>query len=63
MPGRYRILSGTSMATPHVAGIMALLFEKYPDATPEIIRERLTAIAERLEIPVEDAGAGLVIAP
>ncbi len=63
MPGRYRILSGTSMATPHVAGIMALLFEKYPDATPEIIRERLAAIAERLEIPVEDAGAGLVIAP
>ncbi len=63
MPTRYRTISGTSMATPHVAGILALLCEKYPDATPDMIVQELTALSERLQIPVEDAGAGLAIAP
>ncbi|MCE5206016.1 MAG: S8 family serine peptidase [Porphyromonadaceae bacterium] len=63
LPGRYRVLSGTSMATPHVAGIIALLCEKFPEATPEMIIQKLNALAEKLEIPVEDVGAGLAIAP
>ena len=63
LPARYHTLSGTSMATPHVAGIIALLCEKYPEASPEMISQKLTALAEKLEIPVEDVGAGLVIAP
>jgi len=63
MPTRYRTLSGTSMATPHVAGIAALLWEKYPDATPQMITERLRALAMRLPLPPEDVGAGLSLAP
>lgn len=51
------------MATPHVAGIIALLCEKYPEATPEMISQKLTALAEKLEIPAEDVGVGLAIAP
>lgn len=63
MPVRYRTLSGTSMATPHVAGIAALLFEKFPDATPEIIEKELRKNARPLLLPTEDVGDGLTIAP
>ncbi|MEU1213183.1 S8 family peptidase [Streptomyces sp. NPDC005790] len=38
-------LSGTSMASPHVAGAVALYREQHPDATPQEISDRLTAQA------------------
>jgi subtilisin family serine protease len=63
MPAGHRILSGTSMATPHVAGIIALLCEKYPEAAPDMIREELIGLAGSLPLSREDVGAGLAIAP
>ncbi|MGI6572202.1 MAG: S8 family serine peptidase [Fermentimonas sp.] len=62
-PTRYRTLSGTSMATPHVAGIIALLWEKYPAATPAEIEKKLRETAKKLPIASEDGGVGLCIAP
>ena len=36
-------LSGTSMASPHTAGVAALYLEAHPSATPEQVRDALFA--------------------
>lgn len=63
-PGsRYRRLMGTSMATPHVAGVVALLAEADPDATAAELKSLLIGSARRLPLPAVDVGVGLVQAP
>ncbi|MFO0592360.1 MAG: S8 family serine peptidase [Polyangiaceae bacterium] len=61
--GRYRRLSGTSMATPHVAGLAALLLEANPQLTGPQLWELLTSSSRRLFLAVTDVGAGLAQAP
>jgi subtilisin family serine protease len=56
----YGTETGTSMATPHVAGIAALLMQHDPSATAEQIWTRLTQSAKRLTLPSRDVGSGLV---
>lgn len=64
MPHRYRTISGTSMATPLVAGIVALLWEKYPAAKTNQIINELNNIAKSLPLlSINDIGVGLSIAP
>lgn len=45
-PSGYISMSGTSMATPHVAGIIALMIEANPDITPEEVKQILHETAE-----------------
>lgn len=39
--GKYTTMSGTSMATPHIAGIVGLMLSAEPNLSPAEIRERL----------------------
>jgi subtilisin family serine protease len=54
-------LSGTSMATPHVAGAAAILAGQHPDWTPQQLKAALVASARPgAGIPVDAQGAGRV---
>ena len=62
-PTRYGIKSGTSMATPHVAGCAALWAETSPNMRGATLWARLQASARPLPLPVARVGRGLVQAP
>lgn len=62
-PARYGTMSGTSMATPHVAGCAALWAQTDPSLRGLALRNRLIATARRLPYPASKVGAGLVQAP
>jgi subtilisin family serine protease len=52
----YLRLHGTSMASPHVAGLAALLLAYFPQATADDIRGRLIATADPVTAPTESGG-------
>jgi len=53
-------ISGTSMATPHVAGAAALLRQIFRDMTPVEIKQRIMDTATDLGEPINSQGAGLI---
>jgi serine protease AprX len=55
---RYTSASGTSMATPHTTGTVALLLEAYPDLTPAEVKDVLMRTAKDLGLDGNTQGAG-----
>jgi subtilisin family serine protease len=62
MPKRYNTISGTSMATPHAAGVAALWAQSTGRRGLELWAT-LVQEAERLPLLSVDVAAGLVLAP
>ncbi len=56
----YASLSGTSMATPLVSGSVALLFNKYPNLSPEEIKEKIISSCVDLKQSRANQGAGML---
>jgi len=54
----YRYLSGTSMATPHVAGLAALLLSRYPGYSPDQVASAILDNAVDLGAPGWDEHYG-----
>ena len=48
VPDKYKYMSGTSQATPCVAGVIALMLEKNPTLTPAQICETIETTAKKL---------------
>jgi len=56
----YAYFQGTSMATPHVSGVAALMFQKKPTATPDEIESTLKSTARAFPATCSGCGTGIV---
>jgi len=56
----YATLSGTSMATPLVSGLVALLLEAEPGLTPNAVKARLRLTADNWILGPDEQGAGYI---
>lgn len=55
---RYGLLSGTSMATPHVSGAAALVWAQYPNLTMNEVKIRILGSVDRLSSFAERVSTG-----
>ncbi|MCL2599100.1 MAG: S8 family serine peptidase, partial [Firmicutes bacterium] len=58
--GGYRMMTGTSMAAPIVAGVCACVLSKRPKYTPDKIKELLCTTAKPIDTDANASGCGLI---
>ncbi|MBE7082587.1 MAG: peptidase S8 [Clostridiales bacterium] len=58
--GGYKQMSGTSVATPMVAGVCALIYERFPEARPEQIKRFLLTNAINIHKSKFEQGYGVL---
>jgi serine protease len=56
----YAYYMGTSMATPHVAGVAALMLSKNPNLTPDDVEAKLKSTARAFPAACPGCGTGIV---
>ncbi|RMA81306.1 S8 family peptidase [Umboniibacter marinipuniceus] len=56
----YEYYQGTSMATPHVAGVVALMYEANPSITPDEVEVALENTARSFPASCSQCGSGIV---
>jgi serine protease len=56
----YGYMMGTSMATPHVAAVAALMLSKNPNLTPDEVEAKLKSSARAFPAACSGCGAGIV---
>jgi serine protease len=56
----YAYYQGTSMATPHVSGLVALMLAKNPGLTPDQVKSALKSTARPFPATCSQCGAGIV---
>lgn len=61
--GDYVVLSGTSMASPLVSGIAALLYQGHPDVAPTRMKANLKGTAQKIRHYIEEVQGKGVIQP
>lgn len=61
--GGTKVLSGTSMASPHVAGLAALILQARPEANAQEVKARLISSARDIGLNPFSQGYGLVHGP
>ena len=56
----YSTASGTSLSTPLIGGVCAVLFSAHPNWTPMMVREALMMTADRFDTPGNSYGWGII---
>jgi serine protease len=56
----YQVMNGTSMAAPHVAGVVALMWSKLPGLTSSQLKNTLYATARSFPVACPGCGFGIV---